>query len=64
MDFTNNLDQMYSTLLAEHTRLLTEMKNGDPEKFAQTSSLETQVSSLMKGVLRIKNTLQKIKMKE
>jgi hypothetical protein len=64
MDFTNTLDQMYSTLLAEHTRLLSEMKNGDPEKFQQTSHLETQVSTLMKGVLRIKNTIQKIKMKE
>lgn len=64
MDFTNTLDQMYSNLLAEHTRLLGEMKNGDPEKFQQTSSLETQVSQLMKGVLRVKNTIQKIKMKE
>jgi hypothetical protein len=64
MDFTNTLDQMYSTLLAEHTRLLSEMKNGDPEKFQQTSHLETQVSTLMKNVLRIKNTIQKIKMKE
>ena len=64
MDFTNNLDQMYSNLLAEHTRLLSEMKNGDPDKFAQTSSLETQVSTLMKNVLKLKNTIQKIKMKE
>jgi hypothetical protein len=64
MDFTNTLDQMYSTLLAEHTRLLSEMKNGDPDKFQQTSHLETQVSTLMKNVLRIKNTIQKIKMKE
>ena len=64
MDFTNQLDQMYSNLLAEHTRLLSEMKNGDPEKFSSTSSLETQVSQLMKGVLKIKNMIQKIKMKE
>lgn len=64
MDFTNNLDQMYSNLLAEHTRLLSEMKNGEPDKFAQTSSLETQVSNLMKNVLKLKNTIQKIKMKE
>jgi hypothetical protein len=64
MDFTNSLDQMYSNLLAEHTRLLSEMKNGDPEKFQSTSYLETQVSHLMKGVLKLKNTIQKNKMKE
>jgi len=64
MDFTNTLDQMYSNLLAEHTRLLSEMKNGDPEKFQSTSYLETQVSHLMKGVLKLKNTIQKNKMKE
>ena len=64
MDFNNQLDQMYSTLLAEHTRLLSEMKNGDPEKFQTTSSLETQVSQLMKGVLKLKNTIQRNKMKE
>lgn len=64
MDFANTLDQMYSTLLAEHTRLLTELKNGDPEKFSQTSSLETQVSTLMKGVLKLKNTIQRNKLKE
>ena len=64
MDFSNTLDQMYSTLLAEHTRLLTEMKNGDVEKFSQTSSLETQVSTLMKGVLKLKNTIQRNKLKE
>jgi hypothetical protein len=43
---------------------LTEMKNGDIEKFAQTSFLETQVSTLMKGVLKLKNTIQKNKLKE
>ena len=64
MDFPNTLDQMYSNLLAEHTRLLTEMKNGDTEKFSQTSHLETQVSTLMKGVLKLKNTIQKNKLKE
>jgi hypothetical protein len=64
MDFTNQLDQMYSNLLAEHSRLLTELKNGDVDKFSQTSSLETQVSTIMKGVLKLKNTIQKIKMKE
>jgi len=64
MDFTNTLDQMYSNLLAEHTRLLSEMKNGDPEKFQSTSFLETQVSHLMKGVLKLKNTIQKNKMRE
>jgi len=64
MDFTNTLDQMYSNLLAWHTRLLSEMKNGDPEKFQSTSYLETQVSHLMKGVLKLKNTIQKNKMKE
>jgi hypothetical protein len=55
---------MYSNLLAEHTRLLSEMKNGDPEKFQSTSFLETQVSHLMKGVLKLKNTIQKNKMRE
>jgi hypothetical protein len=64
MDFTNNLDQIYSNLLAEHTRLLSDMKNGDPEKFASISNLETQVSCLMKGVLKLKNTIQKNKLKE
>ena len=64
MEFTNQLDQMYSNLLAEHTRLLGELKNGDIEKFASTSSLETIVSNLMKNVLKLKNTIQKIKMKE
>jgi hypothetical protein len=64
MDFTNNLDQMYSNLLSEHTRLLGELKNGDTEKFSQFSSLETQVSTLMKGVLKLKNTIQKNKLKE
>jgi hypothetical protein len=64
MDFTNTIDQMYSTLLAEHTRLLNELKNGDPEKFQRTSHLETQVSTLMKGILKLKNTIQKNKMKE
>jgi hypothetical protein len=64
MDFSNNLDQIYSTLLSEHTRLLSEMKNGDPDKFTTTSNLETQVSTLMKGVLKLKNTIQKNKMKE
>ena len=63
MDFTNQLDQMYSNLLAEHTRLLNEMKNGDIEKFQSTSHLESQVSHLMKGILKLKNTIQKIKMK-
>jgi hypothetical protein len=64
MDFTNTLDQMYSNLLAEHTRILGELKNGDPEKFQQTSHLETHVSTLMKGILKLKNTIQKNKMKE
>lgn len=64
MDFTNTIDQMYSTLLAEHTRLLNELKNGDVDKFSQTSHLESQVSHLMKGILKLKNTIQKIKMKE
>jgi hypothetical protein len=63
MDFVNQLDQMYSNLLAEHTRLLNEMKNGDIEKFQSTSHLESQVSQVMKGVLKLKNTIQKNKMK-
>jgi hypothetical protein len=64
MDFTNQLDQMYSNLLAEHSRLLSELKNGDVDKFSQTSHLETIVSQLMKNVLKLKNTIQKNKMKE
>lgn len=64
MDFSNTLDQMYSNLLSEHTRLLGDLKNGDPEKFSSTSSLESQVSQVMKGVLKLKNTIQKLKMKE
>jgi len=64
MEFSNQLDQIYSNLLSEHTRLLGEMKNGDPEKFSSTSHLESQVSQVMKGVLKLKNTIQKNKLKE
>lgn len=62
MDFDNNIEQFYSTLLNEHTRLLGELKN-NTEKFAETLQMHTLVSTLMKDILKIKNFKQKLKLK-
>jgi hypothetical protein len=62
MDFDNNIEQFYSTLLSEHTRILGELKN-NTEKFAENEKMHTLVSSLMKDILKIKNYKQKLKLK-
>ena len=58
----NQLDQMYSTLLAEHTRLMSEMKNS--EKFDENNHQHTLVSTMMKSLLKLKSYKQKLRMKE
>lgn len=62
MEFDNNIEQFYSTLLSEHTRLLGELKN-NTEKFAETLQMHTLVSTIMKDILKIKNFKQKLKLK-
>ena len=57
------LEQMYSELLAEHTRLMSEMKNNS-EKFSENSNLMNYVSAIMKNILKLKAYKIKLRMRE
>jgi len=57
------LEQMFSTILAEHTRVMAELKN-TAEKFDENCKLETLVSQIMKSILKLKAYKQKLRMKE
>jgi len=62
-NFDSVLDQFYSSLLAEHSKLLGELKNC-PDKFSETERVHSLVSVLMKTVLKLKNEKHKQKMRE
>ena len=57
------LEQIYSELLAEHTRLMSEMKNNS-EKFSENSNLMNYVSAIMKNILKLKAYKIKLRMRE
>jgi hypothetical protein len=59
----NRLEQIYTELLAEHTRLMSGMKNNS-EKFSENSSLMTYVSAVMKDILKLKAYKTKLRMRE
>ena len=59
----NRLEQIYSELLAEHTRLMSEMKNNN-EKFSENSNLMNYVSAIMKNILKLKAYKIKLRMRE
>ena len=54
------VDQMYSNLLAEQTKLLSEMKNS-PDKFKDNETLHRQVTAVMVSLLKFKTTRTKIR---
>jgi hypothetical protein len=58
----NVLDNFYTQVLQEQTRLMGEMRNS-PEKFKDNEVLHTHITSLMKSVLKFKAIREKIKNK-
>jgi len=54
------VDQMYSNLLAEQTKLLSEMKNA-PDTFKDSETLHRQVTAVMVSLLKFKTTRTKIR---
>lgn len=54
------LDQMFTTMLNEQTRLMSEMKNSS-ETFRDNEQLHTQITALMKALLKFKATRTKIR---
>jgi hypothetical protein len=56
------LDNFYTLVLNEQTRLMGEMRN-EPEQFRNNEILHTQITSLMKCILKFKATREKIKNK-
>jgi hypothetical protein len=58
----NVLDNFYTQLLQEQSRLMAEMRN-DAEHFRDNEILHTHITSLMKSILKFKATRAKIKSK-
>jgi hypothetical protein len=58
----NVLDNFYTQLLNEQTRLMGEMRN-DADHFRNNEILHTQITAVMKSVLKFKATRTKIKSK-
>jgi hypothetical protein len=54
------LDNIFNTLAAEQTRILTEMKN-KPEVFKQNEKLHSHIGAIMKDILKFKAIRDKIK---
>jgi hypothetical protein len=59
----NVLDNFYTVVLNEQTRLMCEMKN-DADNFRDNEILHTHVTTLMKNILKFKAIRAKIKSKK
>ena len=58
----NVLDNFYNQVLNEQTRLMAEMRN-TADDFRNSERLHTQITAVMKSVLKFKATRAKIKSK-
>jgi hypothetical protein len=56
------LDNFYTTVMNEQTRLMGEMRN-EPEQFRNNEILHSQITTIMKSILKFKATREKIKNK-
>ena len=54
------LDNMFSMLLSEQTRLMSEMKNNQ-DTFRDSELLHNQITALMKSLLKFKASRTKIR---
>jgi hypothetical protein len=56
------LDNFYTVVMNEQTRLMGEMRN-EPEQFRNNEILHSQITTIMKSILKFKATREKIKNK-
>ena len=54
------LNNTYSSLAQEQSRLLNEMKS-NPEMFKQNEKLHSTIGTIMKDILKLKNLKEKIR---